>query len=84
MVLIVDDLLKIPFDLGLKVLEKIAEQVDEELLSTEDAVRKKIMDTHWQFETGQIEEEEYHKTIEFLKTRLEEMGGGVGENERDD
>ena len=75
MVLIVDDLLKIPFDLSLKVLEAIAEQVDEELLSTEESVRKKIMDTHWQFETGQIEEEVYHKTIEFLKTRLEEMGG---------
>ena len=84
MVLIVDDLLKIPFDLGLKVLEAIAEQVDEELLSTEDAVRKKIMEIQWKYETGQIEEDVYQRTMKFLKMKLEEMGGGQGENERND
>jgi len=75
MVLIVDDLLKIPFTLGKKVLEEISNQVDEELLNTEDAVRNKRLEVQWQFETGQIDQAELDKSTEFLKHRLNEIRG---------
>jgi len=73
MVLIVDDILKIPLTLSMKVLEEISNQVDEELLNTEEAVRNKRLEIQWQYETGQMEKEEWEKTSESLKQRLLEI-----------
>ena len=84
MVLIVDDILKIPLTLSMKVLEEISNQVDEELLNTEEAVRNKRLEIQWQYETGQMEKEEWEKTSESLKQRLLEIRGELNESEKND
>jgi len=73
MVLIIDDILKFPIDLGMKVLRTIKEQVDEEMLSTEESVRKKVMEIQLKYESGEMEEEEYREIMAYLKKRLEEV-----------
>ena len=70
---IIDDILKLPVDLGMKVLRTIAEQVDDELLRTEESVRKKIMETQLKYESGEINEEEYREMMDHLRKRLEEV-----------
>ena len=70
---IIDDILKLPVELGMKVLRTIAEQVDDELLRTEESVRKKIMETQLKYESGEINEEEYRKMMDHLRIRLEEV-----------
>jgi len=72
---IIDDILRFPVDLGMKVLRAIAEQADEELLRTEDSVRKKVMETQLKYESGELKEEEYRETMEYLRKRLEEVKG---------
>ena len=84
MVLIVDDILKIPLTLSMKVLEEISNQVDEELLNTEEAVRNKRLEIQWQYETGQMEKEEWERTSESLKQRLLEIRGELNESEKND
>jgi hypothetical protein len=76
MVLIVDDLLKIPFTLGMKVMEEISAQVDEELLNTEEAVRNKRLEIQWQYETNQINKPEFERLTELLKHKLNEIRDG--------
>lgn len=75
MVLIVDDLLKIPFTLGMKVMEEISARVDEELLNTEEAVKKRRLEIQWQYETGRIDKAEWERATESLKQRLNEVRG---------
>lgn len=70
---IIDDILKLPVELGMKVLRTIAEQVDDELLRTEESVRKKIMETQLKYESGEINEEEYREMMDHLRKRLEEV-----------
>jgi hypothetical protein len=72
---IIDDLLRFPIDLGMKILRTIAEQADEEMLNTEESVRKKVMETQLKYESGEMEEEEYLKMMEYLKKRLKEVKG---------
>ena len=75
MVLIVDDLLKLPFDLGLKVLQGIADDADAITLRTEQAVREQVLRTQMQFERGDLPEEEYRATMMQLRKRLNEVKG---------
>lgn len=70
---IIDDILRLPVDLGMKVLRTIAEQVDDEMLRTEESVRKKIMETQLKYESGEINEEEYREMMDHLRKRLEEV-----------
>jgi len=70
---IIDDILRLPVELGMKVLRTIAEQVDDELLRTEESVRKKIMETQLKYESGEINEEEYREVMDHLRKRLEEV-----------
>lgn len=70
---IIDDILRLPVELGMKVLRTIAEQVDDELLRTEESVRKKIMETQLKYESGEINEEEYREMMDHLRKRLEEV-----------
>lgn len=72
---IIDDFLKIPIELGMKVLRTIAEQVDEEMLNTEESVRKKVMETQLRYESGELKEAEYRETMEYLRKRLDEVKG---------
>lgn len=75
MVLIVDDLLRLPLDLGMKVLEAIADDADAMTLSTERAVREQVLKTQMQFERGDLPEEEYRATMIQLRKRLSEVKG---------
>ena len=75
MVLIVDDLLKLPFDLGMKVIEAIADDADAITLKTEKAVREQVLRTQMQFERGDLPEEEYRAAMIKLRKRLDEVKG---------
>jgi hypothetical protein len=75
MVLIVDDLLKLPFDLGMKVIEAIADDADAITLKTEKAVREQVLRTQMQFERGDLPEEEYRAAMINLRKRLDEVKG---------
>jgi len=72
---LIDDLLRFPIDVGMKVLRTIAEQVDNELLRTEGSVRKKVMETQLRYESGEMEEGAYREMMDFLRKRLEEVKG---------
>ncbi len=75
MVLIVDDLLKLPFDLSMEVLQAIADDADAITLNTERAVREQVLKTQMQFEQGDLPEEEYRATMSNLRRRLDEVKG---------
>lgn len=70
MVLLVDDLLKLPLDLGVEVLEAIADNADAELLNSEQSIRHRIMETQMKFERGDLQEGEYRETMKWLRERL--------------
>ena len=75
MVLIVDDLLKLPFDLSMEVLQAIADDADAITLKTERAVREQVLKTQMQFEQGDLPEEEYRAKMSQLRRRLDEVKG---------
>jgi uncharacterized membrane protein len=75
MALIVDDLLRLPVDLGMKVLQAIADDADAMTLKTERAVREQVLKTQMQFERGDLPEEEYRATMSQLRKRLDEVKG---------
>ncbi len=70
---IIDDILKLPVDLGMKALRAIAEQIDDEMLNTEASVRKRIMETQLKYEGGAVNEEEYREMMDRLSKRLKEV-----------
>lgn len=77
MVLIVDDLLKLPFDLGVEVLQAIADNADAELLNSERSVRQRVLETQMKFEKGDLPEDEYRTTMNRLRERLNAVKGEV-------
>lgn len=85
---LIDDLLLAPFKLGIKVLEKIRDEADEQMLRTEDSVRKKYMEIQMLYENGELEEKEYNEWVRFLEKRLEDIKeyekGKEHENKRGD
>lgn len=75
MVLIVDDLLKLPVDLGIEVLQAIAENADAEQLNSEKSIRKRVLETQMKFEKGDLPEEEYRAIMKDLRERLNAVKG---------
>ena len=75
MALIVDDLLKLPFDLSMEVLQAIADDADAMTLSTERAVREQVLRIQMQFERGDLPEDQYRATMIQLRKRLDEVKG---------
>ena len=75
MALIVDDLLRLPLDLSMKVLQAIADDADAMTLNTERAVREQVLKTQMQFERGELPEAEYRVTMGQLRKRLDEVKG---------
>ena len=75
MALIVDDLLRLPIDLGMKVLQAIADDADAMTLKTERAVREQVLKIQMQFERGDLPEEEYRAAMINLRNRLDEVKG---------
>jgi len=72
---LIDDLLRFPIEVGIKVLRTIAEAADNELLRTEESVRKKVMETQLRYERGEMEEVEYREQMVYLRARLKEVKG---------
>jgi len=75
MALVVDDLLKLPFDLSIEVLQAIADKADDERLSSEASIRRKVMATQMQYERGEIPEEDYRTLMGDLRSRLDKAKG---------
>ena len=75
MVLVVDDLLKLPFDLGIEVLQAIAEKAEDEGLASEKSVRNRVLETQMKYERGELSESEYRMVISELRSRLENLKG---------
>lgn len=75
MVLIVDDLLALPFRLGGDILEQFVDQVDEETLGSVGAVRRRIMHLQIAFEQGEMDEQEYREQMNDLRVRLKTLEG---------
>jgi len=72
---IVDDLLMFPIDLSMKVLTKIRDMADEQMLNTQESVQKKFMEIQMKYENGELEEKEYKELVEFLENRLKKIRG---------
>jgi hypothetical protein len=75
MVLIVDDLLKLPFDLGVEVLQAISDRADATLLNTEKSIRDQVLKIQIQYENGGLSEKEYRTTMTDLRNRLNKVKG---------
>ena len=75
MVLIIDDLLMFPIDLGMKILTTIKDMADEQMLTTQEAVQKKFMEIQMKYESGEMDEKEYREWVEFLEDRLKKVRG---------
>ena len=75
MAFIVDDLLMFPIDLSMKVLTKIRDMADEQMLNTQESVQKKFMEIQMKYENGELEEKEYKEVVEFLENRLKKIRG---------
>lgn len=70
--LLVDDLLMLPFRGFLGLFKRIAEMAEKEV-STEDSVLSELMELHLRFELDEIPEEEYERLEKELMARLEEL-----------
>ncbi|MDD1701944.1 MAG: hypothetical protein LUQ31_03040 [Methanoregula sp.] len=75
MVLVVDDLLNLPIDLSMKVLQAIADDADAATLNSEKSVRTKVLETQMKYERGDMPEEEYKASMSLLRKRLDEVKG---------
>jgi uncharacterized membrane protein len=75
MALVVDDLLKLPFDISVEVLQAIADKADDERLSSETSIRRKVMATQIRYEQGEIPENDYRTIMNDLRSRLKKVKG---------
>ena len=75
MALVVDDLMKLPFDLSKEVLQAIADKADDERLSSEASIRRKVMDTQMRYERGDLSENDYRTVMEELRALLKKVKG---------
>jgi len=70
MVLIIDDIISVPWVIGMQIVEALQEQAENETLSSESALRKRIYEIQLSFEHGELSGEEYNATMADLKRRL--------------
>jgi uncharacterized membrane protein len=68
--LLIDDLLLLPFRGFIGIFKKIHEMVEREL-SDEDYIRERLMELQLRFELDEISEEEYTKQEKELMARLD-------------
>lgn len=55
------------------LLERIRDDADEQMLKTEDSVRKKYMEIQMLYEGGELNEKDYREWSMFLQNRLKEI-----------
>ncbi|MCX5975604.1 MAG: gas vesicle protein GvpG [Coprothermobacterota bacterium] len=68
---LIGDLLKIPLDLSLEVLDKIADMAEDEY-SSPAKIKDLLMELQLKLEMDEISEEEYAEAEKSLLARLEE------------
>lgn len=68
--LLIDDLLLLPFKGFIGIFKKIHEMAEREL-SNEDYIRERLMELQLKFELDEIDEEEYTKQEKGIMARLE-------------
>lgn len=68
--LLIDDLLLLPFKGFIGIFKKIHEMAEQEL-SSEDHIRERLMELQLRFELDEISEEEYTKQEKELLVRLD-------------
>lgn len=78
--LLIDDLLLLPFKGLMGIFEKIHEMADREL-SDEDYIRERLMELQLRFELDEIGEEEYLKKEEELMALLDSIKNAEEERE---
>ena len=71
--LLIDDLIMGLMNIPLTVLEKIRDDADEQLLKTEESVRKKYMEIQMSYESGELDEKDYQEWTAFLQNKLKEI-----------
>jgi len=69
-VLLIDDLLSLPFRGFIGILKKIHEMAEREL-SDEDYIRERLMELQLKFELDELSEEEYTKQEKELMAQLD-------------
>lgn len=57
----------------MKLLERIRDDADEQMLKTEESVRKKYMEIQMLYEGGELNEKDYQEWTTFLQNRLKEI-----------
>jgi len=77
-VLLIDDLLLLPFKGFIGIFKKIHEMAEREL-SDEDYIREKLMELQLRFELDEISEEEYTKQEKELLARLDAVRSATTE-----
>lgn len=76
--LLIDDLLLLPFKGFIGIFKKIHEMAEREL-SDEDYIREKLMELQLRFELDEISEEEYTKQEKELLARLDAVRSATTE-----
>ena len=70
---LIDDLLSLPFKMGLDVAEKIRDMALEELEDTPEKLQRELLDLQMALETEEITEEEYEKKEKDILARMEAL-----------
>jgi hypothetical protein len=73
-VLLIDDLLLLPFKGFFGIFKKIHEMAEREL-SDEDYIRERLMELQLRFELDEISEDEYNQKEKELRDRLNQILG---------
>lgn len=76
--LLIDDLLLLPFKGFIGIFEKIHEMAEREL-SNEDYIRERLMELQLKFELDEIDDEEYTKQEKELVARLDAIRSATEE-----
>lgn len=76
--LLIDDLLALPFKGLIGVFEKIYEMADREL-NDEGYIQEKLLELELLYEMGEIGEEEYTQKVAEWEARLNAVRGAEGE-----
>jgi len=80
--LIIDDLLLLPFQMLWKIFEGVKDEADKELYPDEEQCKEKLLTLQMALETGQITEEDYEaeegkimERLRFLREYRKEEAG---------
>ena len=83
--LLIDDLfITLPIRGFLAIVHQVANAVEQELNSEEDAIKAKLRELYMQVETGQISEEDFAEKESVLLDRLDALADAGGEQDEDE